>query len=89
MQGKVNGAVEYCGLRLGQLKSYLGDNTVDNNACAWMSGLNVIDLKKWRELNLTDTYRRLLQAVSVSIQFQRVLSPICLSNLKDLFLIQN
>ncbi|XXG40130.1 hypothetical protein AAC387_Pa01g0921 [Persea americana] len=63
MEGKVNGAVEYCGLRLGQLKSYLGDNTVDNNACAWMSALNVIDLKKWRELNLTDTYRRLLQAL--------------------------
>lgn len=76
MEGKVNGAVEYCGLRLGQLKSYLGDNTYDSNACAWMSGLNVIDLKKWRELNLTETYRRLRQAVSVSIQFQRLLSPI-------------
>ncbi|XP_077222851.1 galacturonosyltransferase 7 [Tasmannia lanceolata] len=61
MEGKVNGALEYCGVRLGQLKSYLGDNIFNSNSCAWMSGLNVIDLEKWRELNLTETYQNLLQ----------------------------
>ncbi|KAF8364695.1 hypothetical protein HHK36_033375 [Tetracentron sinense] len=61
MEGKVNGAVQFCAARLGQLKSYLGENSIDRNSCAWMSGLNIVDLVRWRELNLTGTYQRLLQ----------------------------
>ncbi|XP_068668985.1 probable galacturonosyltransferase 7 isoform X2 [Aristolochia californica] len=61
MEGKVNGAVEYCRVRLGQLRSYLGQNILDSNSCAWMSGLNVIDLERWRESNLTETYWRHLK----------------------------
>jgi alpha-1,4-galacturonosyltransferase len=64
MRGKVNGAVQFCSLRFGQLKKYLGENSNDKNSCAWMSGLNVIDLVRWRELDLTETYQRLAQQVS-------------------------
>lgn len=58
LDGKVNGAIRYCGIRLRQLKSYLGNNQIDD-ACAWMSGLNIIDLDKWRELNITRKYQQL------------------------------
>ncbi|KAL7169430.1 hypothetical protein ACSBR2_034468 [Camellia fascicularis] len=61
MEGKVNGAVQFCAVRLGQLKSLLGGNISDRNSCAWMSGLNIIDLTRWREQNLTETFQRLVQ----------------------------
>lgn len=61
MEGKVIGAEQYCKVRLGQLKNYLGGDKYDKNSCTWMSGLNVIDLVRWRERDLTGTYRRLLQ----------------------------
>ncbi|XP_034693584.1 probable galacturonosyltransferase 7 [Vitis riparia] len=61
MEGKVNGAVEFCTVRLGELKSYLGEKGVDEHSCAWMSGLNIIDLVRWREQDVTGLYRRLVQ----------------------------
>lgn len=65
MGGKVNGAVQSCSVSLGQLKSYLGENSYDKNSCAWMSGLNIVDLARWRELDLTKTYQRLVREVSM------------------------
>lgn len=64
MGGKVNAALQLCSVRLGQLKSYFGENSFDKNSCAWMSGLNVIDLVRWRELDLTETYQKVGQKVS-------------------------
>ncbi|XP_004492632.2 probable galacturonosyltransferase 7 [Cicer arietinum] len=64
MGEKVNGAVQFCSVRLGQLKSYLGEKSFGQNSCAWMSGLNVIDLVRWRELGLTKTYKRLIKELS-------------------------
>ncbi|GLU17787.1 hypothetical protein SLE2022_341410 [Rubroshorea leprosula] len=61
MGGKVNGAVQFCSVRLGQLQSFLGESGFDKNSCSWMSGLNVIDLVRWRELALTETYWRLVR----------------------------
>ncbi|KAF2579170.1 hypothetical protein F2Q68_00001635 [Brassica cretica] len=57
MEGKVNGAVKECSVRLGQLKSLKG-GSFDANACLWMSGLNVIDLARWRELGVSETYQK-------------------------------
>ncbi|XP_030924882.1 probable galacturonosyltransferase 7 [Quercus lobata] len=65
MEGKVNGAVQFCSLKLGQLKKYLGENSYDKKSCAWMSGLNVIDLDRWRELDLTETYRKLMHELTM------------------------
>lgn len=62
--GKVNGALQICALKLGQLKKYLGENSYNKNSCAWVSGLNVIDLVRWRELDLTETFQKLAQEVS-------------------------
>ncbi|XP_065028838.1 probable galacturonosyltransferase 7 isoform X2 [Musa acuminata AAA Group] len=62
LQGKVNGAIEFCRLRFGQLKMLLGRNSYDADSCAWMSGLNIIDLEKWREHNVTGTYLQLLES---------------------------
>lgn len=63
MEGKVNGAVKSCSVRLGQLKS-LKRGSFDANACLWMSGLNVIDLAKWRELGVSETYHKFYKEVS-------------------------
>ncbi|XP_062003655.1 probable galacturonosyltransferase 7 [Rosa rugosa] len=65
MEGKVNAAVQLCSVKLSNLmKRYVGENSFDKTSCAWMSGLNVIDLVKWRELDLTETYRRFVNEVS-------------------------
>ncbi|CAN8287254.1 unnamed protein product [Cochlearia groenlandica] len=64
MEGKVNGAVKSCSVRLGQLKS-LKRGSLDTNACLWMSGLNVIDLAKWRELGVSETYHKFYKEMSV------------------------
>ncbi|KAG6505139.1 probable galacturonosyltransferase 7 isoform X1 [Zingiber officinale] len=58
--GKVNGAVEFCGIKLSELKSYLGTDIYDGNSCAWMSGINVLNLEKWREHDITGRYQRFL-----------------------------
>uniref|UniRef100_A0A1J3D5R7 Hexosyltransferase n=1 Tax=Noccaea caerulescens TaxID=107243 RepID=A0A1J3D5R7_NOCCA len=63
MEGKVNGAVKSCSVRLGQLKS-LKRGSFDANACLWMSGLNVIDLAKWRELGVSETYHKFNKEMS-------------------------
>lgn len=64
MGGKVNGAVELCAVRLGQLSNYLGRSNFNKNSCAWMSGLNILDLARWRELDLTGTFRKLVQELN-------------------------
>ncbi|KAG5099340.1 hypothetical protein JHK82_044392 [Glycine max] len=58
---KVNSAVQFCSVKLGKLKSYLGEKGFSQNSYAWMSGLNIIDLVRWRELGLTQTYRKLIK----------------------------
>ncbi|KAK1320931.1 putative galacturonosyltransferase 7 [Acorus calamus] len=58
---KVNAAIQFCGVRFGQLKSYLGSNSYDSETCSWMSGVNIIDLEKWREYNISGSYEHLLQ----------------------------
>ncbi|KAL0710948.1 hypothetical protein Bca4012_017926 [Brassica carinata] len=63
MEGKVNGAVKACSVRLGQLKSLKGGG-FDTNACLWMSGLNVIDLARWRELGVSETYQKFYKQMS-------------------------
>ncbi|XP_010693010.2 probable galacturonosyltransferase 7 isoform X1 [Beta vulgaris subsp. vulgaris] len=57
----VIGAAEFCSVRLGQLDKYLGGVNFNRNSCSWMSGMNVIDLARWRELNLTGTFRKTAQ----------------------------
>lgn len=63
MDGKVNGAVKSCSVRLGQIKS-LKRGSFDANACLWMSGLNVINLARWRELGVSETYQKFYKQVS-------------------------
>ncbi|KAI4324567.1 hypothetical protein MLD38_030045 [Melastoma candidum] len=54
------------------------------SSCAWMSGLNLIDLERWRELKLSQTYQRFLrralpgEAVSLYstlLTFQNLIHP--------------
>ncbi|GJU92525.1 probable galacturonosyltransferase 7 isoform X1 [Tanacetum coccineum] len=59
MGGKVIGAMEFCAVKLGAIKSYLGNEKYDANSCTWMSGLNIsIDLGQWRK-------ERLLEAIKI------------------------
>ncbi|KAL3531576.1 hypothetical protein ACH5RR_005097 [Cinchona calisaya] len=60
MGEKVNGAVLLCTVKLSQLQNYLGDNRFDEDSCAWMSGLNIINLDGWRKHDLTKIFRRLI-----------------------------
>jgi alpha-1,4-galacturonosyltransferase len=64
MDGKVIGAVRFCGVTLGQLRSYIDKHSFNSAACVWLSGLNVIELEKWRDLRITSSYHQSLQKVS-------------------------
>lgn len=60
MDGKVNGAVQCCSVRLIQLRKLFADKRLDEKSCAWMSGLNVIDLVRWREQDISGRYLKLV-----------------------------
>lgn len=81
MGGKVNGALQLCSARLGQLNSYLAGKILNQSSCAWMSGLNVIDLVRWRELDLTKTYSKLSQVVSVLSSHSQYFEQLFIGNL--------
>ncbi|KAH9622167.1 hypothetical protein KSS87_017025 [Heliosperma pusillum] len=84
MGRKVNGAVEMCALRLGQLGNYFGRNIFNGKSCAWMSGLNVIDLARWRELNLSETFRKLLHELEAEgTQYEAAASRASLLTFQD------
>ncbi|CAO2145417.1 unnamed protein product [Urochloa humidicola] len=61
MDGKVIGAVQFCGVTLGQLRAYITKHSFNSDACVWLSGLNVIELEKWRDLRATSLYVQSLQ----------------------------
>ncbi|KAK9070033.1 hypothetical protein SSX86_010432 [Deinandra increscens subsp. villosa] len=61
MNEKVIGALQFCMVKLGAIKSYLGKEKYDASSCTWMSGLNVIDLVRWRERDVTAIYQSLVQ----------------------------
>ncbi|XP_019162747.1 PREDICTED: probable galacturonosyltransferase 7 isoform X2 [Ipomoea nil] len=61
LDGKVIGAVQHCSVKLVHLKNFLTDKSFDEKSCAWMSGLNVVDLVRWREQDLSGKFERLVQ----------------------------
>ncbi|KAI7745058.1 hypothetical protein M8C21_034024 [Ambrosia artemisiifolia] len=61
MNEKVIGAVRFCAVKFGAIKNYLGKENYDGNSCTWMSGLNIIDLVRWREHDVTRMYQSLVQ----------------------------
>jgi alpha-1,4-galacturonosyltransferase len=84
MKGKVNGAVETCHdsealLRRMDMLINFSDPIVaksfDVNACTWAFGMNLFDLREWRQQYLTSVYHKYLQLVSV---FTFVLAFACL-----------
>ncbi|KAK6118166.1 hypothetical protein DH2020_048067 [Rehmannia glutinosa] len=42
----------------------MGGNGFDENSCSWTSGVNIIDLSRWRIHNLTNTYQRLVHEMN-------------------------
>ncbi|XP_070021169.1 probable galacturonosyltransferase 7 isoform X1 [Nicotiana sylvestris] len=64
MDGKVNGAVQSCSVRLVQLRKLFGSKRVDETSCAWMSGLNVVDLVRWRERDISGRYLKLVKEMN-------------------------
>ncbi|CAN6341617.1 unnamed protein product [Urochloa humidicola] len=61
LKGKVIGAVQFCQIKLRQLRAYLPDLPYDSGSCIWMSGVNVIDLDEWRKHDVTGIHHRILQ----------------------------
>ncbi|XP_015697526.1 probable galacturonosyltransferase 7 isoform X1 [Oryza brachyantha] len=86
MRGKVIGAIQFCEVRLGQLKAYTEEHNFDSNLCLWLSGLNVIELEKWRELQITSRYDQLLQKLQKDsvTSFPLKVLPISLLVFQDL-----
>ncbi|CAL9237166.1 unnamed protein product [Arabidopsis halleri] len=62
LKGKVNGAVETCGVTFHRLDTYLNfsdqhiSENFDPKACGWAYGMNIFDLKEWKKNNITETY---------------------------------
>lgn len=65
LEGKVNAAVPFCNIKLNHLKRYLGRSSYKNESCSWMTGLNIVDLDKWREHDITSQYRKILREVKI------------------------
>lgn len=72
MMGKVNGAVKTCqghdpAFRRLDLLLNFSDPTVakrfSNETCTWAFGVNLFDMKEWRNRNLTNVYNKYLQLV--------------------------
>lgn len=64
MEEKVIGGVQLCGVRLGQLKGYIEENNFNTDSCVWFSVLNVIELEKLRDLDITGLHGVLPPKVS-------------------------
>ncbi|KAK1364458.1 Hexosyltransferase [Heracleum sosnowskyi] len=64
LHGKVNGAVETCGESFHRFDKYLNFSNphiatnFDPNACGWAYGMNVFDLKEWKEKDITGIYHK-------------------------------
>ena len=74
MKGKIIGAVETCTSsegyhRLDSLVDFSNPNIfnkLDPKACAFAFGMNIFDLNEWRKQDLTTTYHKWFQLVSVN-----------------------
>ncbi|KAL6871024.1 hypothetical protein ACP4OV_014872 [Aristida adscensionis] len=86
MGGKVIGAVQSCGVRLAQLRAYIAEHSFKTNSCLWLSGLNVVELEKWRDLRLTGLFHKLLQTLQKDSQTSQQLKtlPVSLLAFQDL-----
>ncbi|KAL2536459.1 Polygalacturonate 4-alpha-galacturonosyltransferase [Forsythia ovata] len=64
LHGKVNGAVETCGESFHRFDKYLNfsnphiSTNFDPNACGWAYGMNIFDLKVWKEKDITGIYHK-------------------------------
>ncbi|XP_076917630.1 putative galacturonosyltransferase 7 isoform X1 [Bidens hawaiensis] len=84
MNEKVIGAVRFCAVKFGAIKKYLGKESFDGNSCTWMSGLNIIDLVRWKEHDVTKMYQSLVQKHltktttlgATMLTFQGLLTPL-------------
>lgn len=72
LKGKVNGAVETCGVTFHRLDTYLNfsdehiSENFDPKFCAWAYGMNIFDLKEWKKNKITETYHFWQDLVSSS-----------------------
>lgn len=89
MKGKVNGAVQTC--KQGEPSFRRMDMFInftdpmmakrfDAETCTWAFGMNLFDLKAWRQRNLTAVYHKYLQLVSDQWQLHLSLLNHCLWN---------
>ncbi|KAL2515164.1 Polygalacturonate 4-alpha-galacturonosyltransferase [Forsythia ovata] len=64
LHGKVNGAVETCGESFHRFDKYLNFSNphiarnFDPNACGWAYGMNIFDLKEWKNKDITGIYHK-------------------------------
>jgi len=64
LKGNVNGAVETCGQSFHRFDKYLNfsdpdiSRNFDPNACGWAYGMNIFDLKEWKNKDITGIYHK-------------------------------
>ncbi|CAL9127839.1 unnamed protein product [Musa acuminata var. zebrina] len=64
LNGNVNGAVETCGESFHRFDKYLNFSNphiarnFDPNACGWAYGMNMFDLKEWKNKDITGIYHK-------------------------------
>ncbi|CAO2834994.1 unnamed protein product [Amaranthus hypochondriacus] len=64
LHGKVNGAVETCGESFHRFDKYLNfsnphiSRNFDPSACGWAYGMNLFDLKEWKNKDITGIYHK-------------------------------
>lgn len=70
LRGKVIGVVETCGENFHRFDRYLNfsnrliSKRFNPRACGWAFGMNIFDLKKWRNQNITKVYHNWQNLVS-------------------------
>jgi alpha-1,4-galacturonosyltransferase len=75
LNGKVNGAVETCGQSFHRFDKYLNFSNphiarnFDPNACGWAYGMNIFDLKQWKNKDITGIYHKWQNLVRLLVSF--------------------
>ena len=97
LHGKVNGAVETCKgedewVMSKRFRNYFNFShpliakNLNPEECAWAYGMNIFDLRAWRQTNIRETYHAWLKEVGGACVLLRDLNALHLLHLCDFIL---
>lgn len=98
LNGNVNGAVETCGESFHRFDKYLNFSNpniaqnFDPNACGWAYGMNIFDLKQWKNKDITGIYHKwqtMVRLLISSLDSISLFKHIIFSHYPTVFFCQN